>query len=383
MSKKVDLSWEVAYDRGVFLDPAWEKPFMCFIISGRVLVLTLTVITSLTLVTLVGAQESGGGVEQKEVQSLIEAVEEVVESGLASTERPFEWESAYLRTEKENPSDTGTTYVIFTVVIDPMTITTPVMAMYLHVRERSETPAQSTATAPQEPEEGQEVESDTFDDWYMVELDQSEQVAHRVSRAFSVPGGDYDVYVAIKEATRSDLDVPQIDSPAIILKEEVTVPDLWDAGLTTSSIILADQVETLPSQPSAEEQRANPYTLGTTRIVPASDSIFALDEDLSLVFLVYNAVVSEDSKPDVTIEYSFHQITANGEEYFNKTPPQNFNPETLPPSFVLEEGHPLVAGQAIPVSFFPAGDYRLEIKVTDNAGETSLTRDVPFTVSGS
>ena len=75
------MSWEVAYDRGVFLDPAWEKPFMCFIISGRVLVLTLTVITSLTLVTLVGAQESGGGVEQKEVQSLIEAVEEVVESG--------------------------------------------------------------------------------------------------------------------------------------------------------------------------------------------------------------------------------------------------------------------------------------------------------------
>ena len=367
---------------------------MYFITSGRVLVLTLTVITSLTLVSLVGAQESGGGVEQKEVQSLIEAVEEVVESGLASTERPFEWESVYLRTEKENPSDTGTTYVIFTVVIDPMTITTPVMAMYLHVRERSETPPQSTAAAPQEPEEGQEVESDTFeegqevesdtfDDWYMVELDQSEQVAHRVSRAFSVPGGDYDVYVAIKEATRSDLDVPQIDSPAIILKEEVTVPDLWDAGLTTSSIILADRVEQLPSQPSAEEQRANPYTLGTTRIVPASDSIFALDEDLSLLFLVYNAAVSGDSKPDVTIEYSFHQITANGEEYFNKTPTQDMNSETLPPSFDLEED-PLVAGQTIPVSFFPTGDYRLEIQVTDNAGETSLTRDVPFTtVSGS
>ena len=357
---------------------------MYFITNSRVLVLTLSVITSLTLVPLVGAQEAGGGVDQKEVQSLIDAVEEVVESGLASTERPFEWESAYLRTEKENPSDTGTTYMIFTIVIDPMTITSPEMAMYLHVRERLETSPQSTTAALQEEsEEDQEVESDTFDDWYMVELDQTEQVTHRVSRAFSVPGGDYDVYVAIKEATSSDLDVPQIDSPAMILKEEVTIPDLWNEQLTTSSIILADRVEALPSQPSAEEQRANPYMLGTTRIVPASDSTFALDEDLSLVFLVYNAVVSEDSKPDVTIEYSFHQITANGEEYFNKTPPQNFNPETLPPSFDLEEGHPLVAGQAIPVSFFPVGDYRLEIKVTDNAGETSLTRDVPFTVSGS
>ena len=33
---------------------------------------------------------------------------------------------------------------------------------------------------------------------YVIDVDPSESVAHRIRRAFVVPGGEYDVYVAVK-----------------------------------------------------------------------------------------------------------------------------------------------------------------------------------------
>ena len=41
------------------------------------------------------------------------------------------------------------------------------------------------------------------------------------------------------------------------------------------------------------------------------------------------------------------------------------NATTLPPAFDMSLGHQLQTGQAVPLASFPAGDYRLEIKVTD------------------
>jgi hypothetical protein len=49
----------------------------------------------------------------------------------------------------------------------------------------------------------------------------------------------------------------------------------------------------------------------------------------------------------------------------------------------MQAGHQLQAGQAVPLTSFPEGDYRLEIKVTDKLANKSLTRDVNFSVSGS
>jgi hypothetical protein len=43
-------------------------------------------------------------------------------------------------------------------------------------------------------------------------------------------------------------------------------------------------------------------------------------------------------------------------------------------------GHQLMTGQGVPLQSFPEGDYRLEIKITDNKAQKSITRDVLFTV---
>ena len=41
-----------------------------------------------------------------------------------------------------------------------------------------------------------------------------------------------------------------------------------------------------------------------------------------------------------------------------------------------------MGGQAVPLAPFPAGEYRLEVKVTDKVSNTTTVGDVKFSVFG-
>jgi len=69
-----------------------------------------------------------------------------------------------------------------------------------------------------------------------------------------------------------------------------------------------------------------------------------------------------------------------GEKFFNKTNPEPLNGTTLDPAFDVKV-MPIQTGQAVPLSAFPPGDYRLEIKVVDKLANKTITRDVNFSVS--
>ena len=371
---------------------------MCTMSRATVLILTLAAFTSLVLVPSAAAQDqvSPEQVPPEEVQTLVDVVRAAVRGEVVPAARPFEWENDFLR------GVDGTTYVPFTLVIDPVKITWPKMVMYLLVTEHAPTdqPAALDSDSRNQASPGRLLEPFTpdwykrqrarqsqdvstaleFQDAYFIDVDPLESVGHRIRRAFSVPGGEYDVYVAIKE--RSPSEDTEARATVVMLKEELTVPDLWGNELATSTVIVTQQVELLDAPLSPEEQRANPYTIGTTRIVPVTDLIFAGSDELSLVFLVYNPSLDADSKPDVTVEYEFHRQTSAGEEFFNKTSPQHFNAQTLPALFDIAAGHQLVAAQGVPLSLFPEGDYRLEINVKDNESGASVIRDVTFTVGG-
>ena len=342
------------------------------------LTLTLAAFASLVLVPSAAAQDQADEALRREVQTLVDVVRAAVQGQLAQTARPFEWENDFLK------GMDGKTYVPFTLVIDPVKITSPTMLLYVWVTEHAPTdqPAAPDSDDRQSQADADQSEdvSTAFEDAYFIDVDPSESVAHRIRRAFAVPGGEYDVYVAVKETSSSeDTEAPVT---VMMLKQGLTVPDLWGSELATSTVIMTQQVETRDAPLSPEEQIVNPYTIGTMRIVPVADSIFASSDELSLVFLVYNPRLNADNKPDVTVEYNFHRRTSAGEEYFNKTSPQHFNAASLPASFDILAGHQLVAGQAVPLSFFREGDYRLEITVKDNASGASVIRDVMFTVGG-
>ena len=207
-------------------------------------------------------------------------------------------------------------------------------------------------------------------------------VGGRFSRAFVLPAGNYDVYMLMREsAPASQKNAPPAKVSGI--KQALTVPDFWAADLTTSSIIVASRVEPLNAPLSPNEQFERPYAaMGGMDIVPALDTRFTTKAELSLFLLIYNPKVDGTNKPDVTVEYNFYQKLADtGEKFFNRTPPQLLNASTLPASFDMAIGHQLSTGQAVPLASFPAGDYRLEIKITDKLGSKSVTRDVNFTVT--
>ena len=84
--------------------------------------------------------------------------------------------------------------------------------------------------------------------------------------------------------------------------------------------------------------------------------------------------------PELTIEYNFHHKTADGEKFFNKTAPQAVNATTLPPGFNMTAGHQVLGFLGIPLKSFPAGDYRVEFKITDKLSGNTLTENATFTV---
>jgi hypothetical protein len=69
-----------------------------------------------------------------------------------------------------------------------------------------------------------------------------------------------------------------------------------------------------------------------------------------------------------------------GEQYFNRTDPQRFNPALMGTAFDPGTGEPVMAGQVVPLAGFEVGDYRLAVQVIDLLSGKSVSRDVLFTV---
>jgi hypothetical protein len=307
--------------------------------------------------------------ERAELQSLVQVVDAARAGELDPVEDPFDLTPSFLK------GTGGNTYVPFTLAVDPAKIDGSSVAVYLYVDD----PA--PAAVVEDDDSDDDVEQAVFEDAYFIQLDDpAAGEGVRLSRAFSAPGGEYDVYVALRKSLGEEAaDDAREALPVMLLKRQVSVPNLWTEQLQTSTVLIAQAVEPLAAPLSPEEQIQHPYTLGTTRIVPKFDRSFGKQADLNLLMLVYNPRLS-GGMPNVTVEYNFHQQTDAGEEFFNKTNPQEFNAQTLPPGFSVDAGHQIVAGQSVPLSLFPAGNYRLEITITDNEAGTNLTHDVNFTV---
>jgi len=139
----------------------------------------------------------------------------------------------------------------------------------------------------------------------------------------------------------------------------------------------------LPAPLTAAQIEERPFAAVVvgSEIVPARNPKLSKRGELTVFVPIYNAALGTSGSPDVMVEYNFY-ITQNGsEKFFNKTQPQTFNAQTVPAGTDAAAGLP--GGQTIPLSSFPEGQYRLEMKITDKLATKSLTREARFSVSGS
>jgi hypothetical protein len=315
----------------------------------------------------------------KDAQALVGVVYAALRGRFVPSERPFKWSNDFFKGENR------TTYVPYTLTIERAKLPTSTAAMYLVVtphpqaaRKLAGPPAVLETEEPQAP-----VAPETaFEAISFIDLNTNHgQGPYRISRTFSLPAGVYDVYVALSPFAGTGTSPRLQVNPAgvMMMKQEVSVPDLWTTGLSTSTVVVAERVEALKAPLTAEQQDLEPYALGTTRIVPAHETEFKKSDELAVIFFVYNQGLTAQGKPDISIEYRFHKRDAGGESYFSKTAPQHFNAQTLP-AFDVAAGHQLIAGQAVSLRTFPEGAYRLEIKITDKTNGATLTRGVNFGV---
>jgi hypothetical protein len=315
--------------------------------------------------------------QQQEIQTAVTLVDNVLAGEPAPSDFPITWQFHFQKARDQR------TFMPVTVAFPQAQISNPSVVYYIRVVER--TPATPAPSAPKPGEDQDEKQKPTrpeypFEDIRFTELKAPEEGQYRITRAISVPPGDFDIYLLVKERTPKDKKAPA--PKASLLKQAVTVPDYWSNELMTSSIIISSRAEQLAAPPSEAEMAANPYVFGTTRVTPSLDNRFSKKDELSIIFLIYNAVAASGGKPDVKVEYNFHQKAGDGEKFFNRTEPQLFNATTLPPQFDAAVGHQLVGGLSIPLASFPEGDYRLEIRITDVAGNNKTkTESISLTVT--
>jgi hypothetical protein len=300
-----------------------------------------------------------------------------------------QWQNDFVKAQRG-------TFVPFTLTIDVTALSRPAALVYVRARRRPE----RSRDARRRDRKEQETESPgdasyPVDAIFPVELDRSQGRTARVSRGFAVAPGEYDVFVVLRE--RVDPEGTKSRPKASVLQRALNVPDFWASEFTTSSIMVADRLTTLSEPVPSDQLPERPYVVGRNEIAPAADRVFRRSEELIVVFLVYNPMVTTERQFDVKVEYHFfrkdgkargepagggpaHSVARAGERYFNHTEPQRFNPALMGAAFDPAGGEPVLAGQVVPLGGFEEGEYRLELQVLDLLSGKSLSRDVLFTV---
>ncbi len=363
-------------------------------IRARALSVCSALLAALFLVTGVSAQDKKDQKNQpkfskdqvQEAQALVTAVDNITAGKQpAPTEIPLSFYHHFMRSRE------GKTFIPYTLTVDQAAVPSGSILLYVRaIKKGGDAPA--AAAVPADPKDKdkkappQARPEYAWEEYYFIDAKTATPAPaagqpYRVSRYVGVPPGDYDVYFAVRErsATPDKKDKNAPPPKTTVMKQSITAPD-FNAGIALSSIIVVEKVEDLAAPLPEAQLRENPYTFGNMKLTPALVNKFTKKDEISWIFVVYNATLDATAKkPDVSIDYSFYQKTKDGEKYFNKTSPQNFNAQTLPPQWDVTINQ-ISAGQSVPLASFPEGEYRLEVKVTDKLGNKTITENVPFTV---
>lgn len=294
--------------------------------------------------------------EQQEIEQLVKIADAVMAGQPAPADVQMTLTPYFLKSQEQR------TFVPF--VLDVKNAPGADVAMYVRVVNPAATPDPKS----------KKIEY-PWDDIHFVP---AAAAAGQLTRVFMAPPGTYDVYVVMRERLGEK---PPKDKVARtgVLKTQVIVPDYWNGELATSSVIVTDKVNVLNAAMSPEEGRERPFVFGTQELVPAADMEFKKSEMLATFFQVYNAGLDPEGKPNLVMEYNFHRKEGGVEKFFNKTNPQTISGANLPPTFDPSK-FPVPGGIEVPLTSFPEGEYRLEIKISDKASGKTLTKDISFVV---
>ncbi len=183
-------------------------------------------------------------------------------------------------------------------------------------------------------------------------------------KAIPLPPGRYKVEIAIKDVNNKD--------HFGVWRRSVDVPKFDDDRLAASSLILADQMERVPSK----DVGAGNFVIGNTKLrprVPATFStpvVFHRAQNLNFWMQVYNLGIGDNKKNDATIEYQVLDLATNKQILSSSESAAKLNPNA----------DQLTLEKTMPLSSLQPGRYQVTIKINDGVTKQAIASSAPFIV---
>src|SRR3954471_11186775 len=187
--------------------------------------------------------------QKREIQSIVKSVDDLTAGQPAANDLSMTWLREDVLKAQGNKE-----YVPFTVQIDPSKVTGGTGACdWRGVSKNPAAPAAVATDGKKDDKKDKDKDKDkgkkseyAYEDITFVPVTAG-QTSMKISRSFTVPAGEYDVFLIAKEPTPEK--APKNAAPAKIsaLKQTLNVPDFWNNELATSSVIVAQRIDPLPA----------------------------------------------------------------------------------------------------------------------------------------
>lgn len=149
------------------------------------------------------------------------------------------------------------------------------------------------------------------------------------------------------------------------------VPRIEDDVLSSSSLILADKIETVDTRSIGLGQ----FVIGGSKVRPSMDSTFKRTQKLGIYIQFYNFEVDEvTKKPNGTVEF---EVVKNNKGSNQVVIPAYSEDVSKLPGGAME----VTVQKLLPLKDLEPGNYTVNIKATDKTRNQTLTKSATFTIT--
>ena len=169
--------------------------------------------------------------------------------------------------------------------------------------------------------------------------------------------GLYRLSLALKDVNSGDVGT---------LDFRIDVPQYREDQLATSSLILADQIEKVPTKNVGLGQ----FVIGGSKVRPAVMEAFKQEQKLGIYMQVYNLKPDESGfRPAGTIEYT---MVKDGQTVMQFSEEAAKVPEASPSQVIVEK--------MMALNTLQPGKYKLHVKVTDQVTQDTVSSSADFAI---
>ncbi|HUJ31251.1 MAG TPA: GWxTD domain-containing protein [Candidatus Acidoferrum sp.] len=189
-------------------------------------------------------------------------------------------------------------------------------------------------------------------------LQQSLTTSQIYQKAVPLSPGLYRLDIVIKDVTSGNVGV---------VNTRLAVPRFQDDQLSSSSLILADDIHRVSSKDIGLGQ----FVLGDVKVRPKLDAVFTSNDAMGVFLQVYNLKVDDKThRADASVQFRVLKDKVTD-------PVLKFD---LSQDKMPEHGEELTLENRITLGSLTPGKYKLEVAVTDNLAKQTITPVADFTI---